>query len=247
MSRSGRWAVVTGASRNIGRETARALAADGWDLVVCARHPEPLAAVAATIAAEHGRQVVPVVADVAVAADRDRLERCVRSATPSIGALVNNAYFHGSTHDTPLLEVGDAVWDQAFEVNVRAPYDLCRRFAAVMDAGALGGIVNVVAGPGLVPARGYGPYGVSVAGLWMLTRYLAAELAPSIRVNAVCPGTIAEEGEHRAYAQQEILPSVPMARSGRPEEVAGAIRYFLSGDASYTTGALLTVNGGRHW
>jgi NAD(P)-dependent dehydrogenase (short-subunit alcohol dehydrogenase family) len=244
----GMWAVVTGASRNIGAAIASALADAGADLVISARNLAPLEEVANRIATATGRRVIPVAADVTSASDRVRLvDTAQRESGGAIGVLVNNAYDHASTIGTDILALPDDAWDRAIAANLRAPYDLCRQFGIPMRSRGQGAIINVVAGPGLLPAAGWAPYGVTTAGLWMLTRYLAMECAPSVRVNAVCPGTIHPATENRAYAREVMLSQVPMGRIGRPEEVAGAVVHLASPGSSYTTGALLTVNGGRLW
>ena len=243
----GQWAVVTGASANIGYAIATALAREGADLVVAARRQGPLEQAASAIAKDTGRNVETVVADVGLRADRLRLVEHALNVAGCVDVLVNNAYLHASTDETDIFDLDDDVWEKTFSVNVHGPFDLARRFGREMRAGRGGNIVNIVAGPGLLPARGWAPYGVTTAGLWMLTRYLAVECAPAIRVNAVCPGTIAPEDEYRKYAREVILPTLPMQRTGRPEEVAGAVIYLVSPAASYTTGALIAVNGGRLW
>jgi NAD(P)-dependent dehydrogenase (short-subunit alcohol dehydrogenase family) len=127
----------------------------------------------------------------------------------------------------------------------------------MLASGRGGNVINLVSGTGLLPTSAPGhlpvpsmaPYGVAKAALWMLTRYLAAELAPAIRVNAICPGLVSETGRREEEAYVRLLQSgaVPMGRGGRPEEVAGAAVYLASPAASYTTGEMIICNGGRAW
>jgi NAD(P)-dependent dehydrogenase (short-subunit alcohol dehydrogenase family) len=110
-----------------------------------------------------------------------------------------------------------------------------------------GSIINVVSGSGFQPSPNLGAYGVSKAALWMMTRYLAAEAAPAIRVNALCPGITSPDGQPEHLAHRQLLPLVPMRRLGRADEMVGAAIYLASDAASYTTGEILFVNGGRPW
>ena len=256
----GQAAVVTGASANIGAAIAASYARAGADVLLAARGAEALERTAAAIrAAAPGRRVEVVVADVTSAADRDRLIGHALNAFGRVDVLVNNAYSAGLGEGRDVLGVSDATWDAVLEANLRAPLALTRAAArAMLDSGRGGSIVNVISGSGLLPNSAPGhlpaptmaPYGVSKAALWMLTRYLAAELAPLIRVNALCPGLVSESGGVRdevPYERLLRLGAVPMNRIGRPEEIAGAAVYLASPAASYTTGEMLVCNGGRHW
>ena len=151
-----------------------------------------------------------------------------------------------------VLDVPDATWERLFAINVLAPLRLTR---ALMRAG---NVINLVSGSGLLPNSAPGhlpaptmaPYGVTKGALWTLTRYLAAELAPDVRVNALCPGLVSEGGGMRDEEPYERLirsGAVPMGRIARPEEIAGAAVYLASPAASYTTGEILVCNGGRHF
>jgi NAD(P)-dependent dehydrogenase (short-subunit alcohol dehydrogenase family) len=243
----GRTAVITGGSRNIGAAIAHAFARAGADLVLVARGEERLRSVAEEIEAATGRKATPAVADVSTAEGVAKIVETARAALPRVDVLVNNAADTGSSDGIDILELTDEHFERTFATNLLGPYRLARAFGQQMRASGGGSIVNVVAGPGFLPLTGYAPYGVTAAGLWCLTRYLAQECAPTIRVNAVCPGTISEPDEYRRYAREEVLPLVPMGRPGKPDEVAGAAVYLASDQASYTTGAVIMVNGGRHW
>ncbi|HEY4095838.1 MAG TPA: SDR family oxidoreductase [Baekduia sp.] len=253
-------AVVTGASANIGAAIAASYARAGADVLLVARGAETLERTAAAIGtAAPQRRVETVTADVAVAADCDRLVDVALHTFGRVDVLVNNAYSAGLGEGRDVLDVSDATWDEVLEANLRAPLRLARAVARPMlDAGRAGSIINVISGSGLLPNSAPGhrpaptmaPYGVSKAALWMLTRYLAAELAPLIRVNALCPGLVSETGGMRDEEPYERLlrsGAVPMNRIGRPEEIAGAAVYLASPAASYTTGEMLVCNGGRHW
>ncbi|MCW3048432.1 MAG: hypothetical protein JWO74_2716 [Solirubrobacterales bacterium] len=256
----GQVAVVTGASANIGAAIAASYARAGADVLLAARGAEALERTAARIrAAAPDRRIEIAPTDVTRADDCDRLIDHASTAFGRVDVLVNNAYAAGLTENRDVLDVSDATWDQVLDANLRAPLRLIRAVARTMlDSGRGGSIINVASGSGLLPNSAPGhrpaptmaPYGVSKAALWMLTRYLAAELAPLIRVNALCPGLVSEAGgmrDEEPYERLLRVGAVPMNRIGRPEEIAGAAVYLASPAASYTTGGLLVCNGGRQW
>lgn len=194
--------------------------------------------------AETGRVIETFVADVS---DPEAAGDIVRFATdrlPPADILVNNAYSSGPFE--LLLDLDDSVWDDVLATNLRAPHRLCKAFAPGMNERG-GSVINVVSGSGFQPNRGIGAYGVSKAALWMLTRYLAAEAAPRIRVNALCPGITSPDGRPLNQAHHQLLPLVPMGRLGRADEMVGAAIYLASDASSYTTGEIIFVNGGRPW
>jgi NAD(P)-dependent dehydrogenase (short-subunit alcohol dehydrogenase family) len=256
----GQVALITGASRNIGAAIAASFARAGADLVMAARGVPELERTAALIRAQAPeRRVETVRADVL---DGEQLDGLVADAMARFGrvdTLVNNAFSAGLTENRDVLEVSDETWDEVIMANLRAPLRLSRALARTMLASGRGGnIINLISGSGLLPNSAPGhrpaptmaPYGVSKAALWMLTRYLSAELAPQVRVNALCPGLVSEQGGMRGeepYERLLRLGAVPMNRIGRPEEIAGAAVYLASPAASYTTGEMLVCNGGRAW
>ncbi len=240
----GSTAVVTGGSRNIGRSIALAYAAAGADLVLVARHAGPLAQVAG-LAREAGAAVREVVADVSTAEGVAALAEATDELEVDI--LVNNAHTIGGTPGRPLLETDDDVWYDVLTTNLMAPFRLARHFGRRMMRRGGGSILNLVSGSGLQPTPGLGPYGASKAALSMLTRSLAVEVAPTVRVNALCPGLVSEDGQPRNDAHRLLLEAVPMHRVAEPDEIAGAALYLVSPAASYTTGAVLVANGGRPW
>jgi NAD(P)-dependent dehydrogenase (short-subunit alcohol dehydrogenase family) len=256
----GNVALITGASRNIGAAISASFAAAGADVLLVARGTEQLDATAEAIRAQTpGRRVETVVADVGVPADTDRLVEHAQRVFGGIDILVNNAYSAGLEDRASVLDVSDQVWEAVFETNLFAPMRLTRALAREMLASGRGGnIINVISGsgflpnsaPGHLPAPTMAPYGVSKAALWMLTRYLATELAPQIRVNALCPGLTSEGGAMRdeePYARLIGSGAVPLGRIAQPHEIAGAAVYLASPAASYTTGEVLICNGGRAW
>jgi NAD(P)-dependent dehydrogenase (short-subunit alcohol dehydrogenase family) len=164
-----------------------------------------------------------------------------------VDVLVNNAFATGSTFGTSVFDVDDAAWSEVLDVNLLGPFRLARAFGKKMLQGGRGSIINVVSGSGFLPTPTLAPYGASKAALWMLTRYLAAEGAPTVRANAICPGLIERAGQDMTGGQRALLSQVPMGRLGQPREVAGAAVYLASDASSYTTGEVIFVNGGRPW
>lgn len=241
--------VVTGSSKNIGLEMARAFAREGAITVMNARGRERLESVAQEIRDCFGTRVEAVVADIGRKSGVEHLIERVEAMFDQVDVLINNAYTVGETIGTPILEVDDAVWEQNFYTNLLAPFRLARGFARRMMAGRGGSIINMVSGSAFLPNPHLAPYGATKAGLWMLTRYLAAECAPKVRVNALCPGLIMSDtgGPGINPTTEGLLHQIPMGRPGAPSEIAPAALYLASDSASYTTGALLMVNGGRPW
>ena len=246
-SLAGRTAVITGASRNIGAAVSLGFAQAGADLVLVARDPTRLAEHGARIRERTGRQVVEVAVDITSPDAPETIETAAQRLPGSVDILVNNAYA-GGADDTPVVHASESAWREVLETNLLAPVRLCARFAPVLATSGRGAIINVVSGSGLLPTPGSGPYGASKAALWMTTRSLAVELAPAVRVNALCPGLTTPQGqpiEHPAH--KHLAPLIPLRRLASPEELVGAAIYLASDAASYTTGEILIVNGGRPW
>jgi NAD(P)-dependent dehydrogenase (short-subunit alcohol dehydrogenase family) len=166
----------------------------------------------------------------------ERLVADVAGELGGLDALVNNA---GVTLARPVLDLGAEDFDLIFAVDVRAAFLLSQHAARRMSEG--GAIVNVTSIHEHVPRVGFSLYASAKAALGMLTRSLALELAPSVRVNAVAPGAIATERNEEAQA---LADEVPLGRPGDPAEVAAVVAFLLSDDARYMTGASVLVDGG---
>jgi NAD(P)-dependent dehydrogenase (short-subunit alcohol dehydrogenase family) len=246
-SLEGRTAVITGASRNIGAAVAMGFAAAGADVVLVARDAVRLAAHAGVVRERTGRRVVEVAVDVTVPEAAEMIEVAAAELPGAVDILVNNAFTNGSVL-APVVHTPESVWQEVLAANLLAPVRLSSRFAPVLAQSGYGAIINVVSGSGLLPTPNVGAYGASKAALWMVTRSLAAELAPAVRVNALCPGLTTPDGQPAdEAAHRHLLPLVPFRRPARAEEIVGAAVYLASDAASYTTGELLIVNGGRPW
>jgi glucose 1-dehydrogenase len=235
--------VVTGGSRGIGAATCRRLAAEGHDVVV-GYHADAEAAkrVVEDVQAT-GAQCTAVQLDTSVETDVDRLFDAAADVGPVTG-LVNNAGITG-----PVGRLVDVPADEllrVFDVDV-VGYLLCARRAARDMAGRGGAIVNISSGAATLGSPGeYVHYAAAKAAVDTITIGLSKELAPDgIRVNAVAPGLIRTDIHADPGRLARLAPTVPMQRPGEPEEVAGAVAWLLGPDASYTTGAILRVAGGR--
>jgi glucose 1-dehydrogenase len=237
--------LVTGGGRGIGAAICRRLAADGHDLAIGYRSDRDSAEQVAEQARAAGATAVALRLDTAVEAEVEAFfDRAAEQLGPAT-ALVNNA---GVTSvQGPLAELRTEDLRRVVDVNLIG-YVLCARRAA-QDFGPGGAIVNISSGAATLGSPGeYVHYAATKAATDTLTVGLAKELGPrGIRVNTVSPGTIETEfhalgGEPGRPAR--VAPGVPLRRAGRPEEIAGAVAWLLSPDASYTTGAILRVAGG---
>lgn len=231
-----RVALVTGASTGIGLAVAERLVADGWALGFATHERDEDSAREFERLRETGTRSVWVDGDLS---DPDVPERLVAETAEALGgldALVNNA---GVTVAKPALELSADDFDSIFSVDVRAAFLLSQYAARRMHDG--GAIVNVTSVHEHVPRVGFALYASAKAALGMLTRSLALELAPGIRVNAVAPGAIATERNEEA---DSLVDEIPLGRPGEPAEVASVVTFLLSDDARYMTGASVVVDGG---
>jgi pteridine reductase len=240
-------ALVTGAARRIGAAIVRQLHADGYDIALHYRgSTDEAVALAAELQNIRRGSVLLLQADLA---DFVRLAEIVAGTLERFGrldALVNNA---SAFFPTPFGTTTPAQWDTLFGANVRAPFFLAQA-AAPHLAAANGAIVNLVDIHGERPLREHAVYGMSKAALIQMTRALAQELAPHVRVNAVAPGAILwpesdANGEGKSPSEQSaVLARTPLGRTGTPDEIAEAVSWLLRG-ATYTTGQVIRVDGGR--
>ena len=239
------WAVVTGSTSGIGREAALRLAEDGYGIVVTGRDADRAAETRRLIEAAGGR-AVDLVADLC---DPSAVRGLVAATTDLLGdehvdVLVNNAGGGGfaATEDTT-----EAMFDTAFNLNVKAPYILTGALAPAMAERGHGAIVNIGSLSTDQAASGTSAFQAAKAALSMLTKSWTAEYGPrGVRVNSVDPGYILTPvNEHLRHLYGGFLSSLPAGRGGTPAEVAEAIRFLVSPGASYIQGAVITVDGGK--
>jgi NAD(P)-dependent dehydrogenase (short-subunit alcohol dehydrogenase family) len=243
--------VVTGGSRGIGAAVCRSAARAGWDIVLAYRERSDAAAEVVAGIEAGGGSALAVRADVAEAADVESLFAAAARWRGPVTGLVNNAGISGGF--ARVDEVSAATLREVLDVNVAGPF-LCAgaavRAMSTLHGGAGGAIVNVSSRAAVLGSPGeWVHYAASKAALDALTVGLAREVATEgVRVNAVAVGLV-DTDFHAAAGEpgrpERIRPTVPMRRSGTPEEVASAVCWLLSDDASYTTGTVLAVSGGR--
>ncbi|WP_427923820.1 SDR family NAD(P)-dependent oxidoreductase [Streptomyces sp. cg40] len=240
--------VVTGGSRGIGAATCLRLAEDGHDVVVGYLRDAKAAEQVADRARQSGVRAVCVGADTSVEADVERLFTSAERQLGPVTGLVNNAGVTGPFGR--LADIDTADLRQVVEVNLLGTLLCSRRAAQTMTARGNGVIVNVSSSAATLGSPGdYVHYAATKAAVDTLTMGLAKELGPDgIRVNAVAPGIVDTEIHARMGdpdRAQRVSSSIPLRRPGQPEEIAAAIAWLMSPDASYTTGTVLRVSGGR--
>ncbi len=243
MSVDGKIALVTGASRGIGKSTAVALAREGAE-VYCLSTKQGGCDETVELCREVGSQAHGLCADVSQEEAVVTLAETVLDRAGKLDILVNNA---GITRDGVFLRMGTAEFDAVMNVNLRGAFLVCRAFARAMAKARGGRIINITSVVGLSGNAGQANYAASKAGLVGLTKSLAKELAGrGITVNAVAPGFITTDmtEEIPLPAKEAALNGIPLGRFGSPEDVAGAVVFLAGEPASYITGQVLVVDGG---
>lgn len=234
-------ALITGGARRIGAEIARRLHRGGYDLILHHRRSATEAeALRRELEAQRPDSVFTLQADLLETAGLAGMVHESAGFRGRLDLVVNNA---SSFYPTPLETVTEAQWDELMASNLKAPFFLARAAVDFLRP-RRGCIVNLVDIYAERPLRGHPVYSIAKSGLAAMTRALAVELAPAVRVNGVAPGAILwpEHGLHPT--QSEILARIPMERAGSPADIAEAV-WFLAECAPYVTGQILAVDGGR--
>jgi pteridine reductase len=240
----GKVVLITGGAKRVGAGICRKLHASGANLML---HYRASAGEARLLQAElnHSRpsSVALIQADLLDVAKLPSLVEQTLSSFGRLDALVNNA---SSFFPTPIGEITPPEWDDLIGTNLRAPLFLAQAAAPALRR-AQGAIVNITDIHADRPLKNYVVYSVAKSGLAGLTRALARELAPEVRVNAVAPGPILwpDDEQFDELSRQRIVSHTPLKREGTPEDIARAV-HFLLNDAPYVTGVTLDVDGGRH-
>lgn len=237
-------ALITGGARRVGAGTVRELHAHGWNILL---HYRSSAADAEALAAELNAVRPASVALFSLdLTETARLPELVQAALKRFGrldALINNA---SSFYATPVGQITETAWDDLIGSNLKAPLFLAQ--AAAAELAKTGGcIVNIADIHVERPLAGFPVYTIAKAGVAALTRSLARELAPQVRVNAIAPGVNLwpeNETDFDAAERARILATIPLGRNGEPQDIAQAIRFLL--EAPYLTGVILPVDGGRN-
>lgn len=243
-SLAGKRAVIIGGTSGIGRAIALGLASAGADVVASSRSEEAVDILANEIEAM-GRTTLRITSDVMSKDSLQKLHDLVLSAFGGVDILVNSA---GITKRTPTLECTEEEWNAIMDVNLKGTLYGCQIFGKSMIERRYGRIVNIASLSTFIAFQEVAAYGASKAAVGALTKSLAVEWAQSgVTVNAIAPGIIPTELNRKILESargQELLLRTPMQRFGTPEELVGAAIYLASDASSFTTGQILTVDGG---
>jgi 3-oxoacyl-[acyl-carrier protein] reductase len=245
MSLSGKVALVTGASRGIGRAVALKLAGEGADLVVTATSLERAQKTADEIT-RMGRKALAVGVNVAVAAEVEAVFAKVIESFGKLDILVNNA---GITRDGLLMRMKDDDWNAVLDVNLTGTFTCTREAVKIMAKAKCGSIINISSVVGEMGNAGQANYCASKAGVIGLTKAAAREYAKrNIRVNAITPGFIETDMTEvlSPAVKEDLLKQIPVGRFGKPDDIANAVYFLVSDMGNYITGHVLAVNGGMH-
>jgi NAD(P)-dependent dehydrogenase (short-subunit alcohol dehydrogenase family) len=239
-------ALVSGASRGIGKAIALAFADAGADVVISGRKPPGLEE-AATEIGKFGRKVLPVVAHSRKPEDLRRLVATAKEEFGRLDILVNNAAANPVM--MPLVEIEEEVFDLIMDTNLKGYFLLSQLAAKEMIEQGGGSILNISSVGGISPDRGLGVYCISKAAINMMTRALAVELGEhNIRVNALAPGVVKTRFSQALWSNEELMAHemahTPLARIAQPEEIARLALAVVTDGASYVTGQIIVMDGG---
>ena len=239
---AGKWALITGARHRVGAAIARTLHANGAGVAIHYRGPATQAtALADSLNTVRPRSALTVQADLLDTGKLAGLVQAVVAQTGRLDILVNNA---SSFYATPLAAVTEQQWTDLMGTNLKAPLFLAQAALPHLKA-TRGVIINLVDIHAIRPLRDHTVYGAAKAGLAFLTKALARDLAPDVRVNGVAPGAILwPEGGVSDSMRDSVLKQIPLKRVGDPTDIANCVLYLVR-DASYVTGQIIAVDGGR--
>lgn len=239
--------IISGGGTGIGKEAALLMAKEGAKVVVCGRRPEPLSETVALIKAQGG-EAIAVPTDVTKDEDIANLKETTMSVFGRVDVLVNNA---GTAWMKPFMETTMEDFDYIYRVDLRSVFAMCKAFVPVMLQQGKGNIINISSILGVFGGKSMAAYCAAKGGVNNLTRALAAELGPKIRVNCLCPShidTAMMEGIFNYWKQtnkwEKLLKVFPLKRVGYPADVANAILFFASEESAWITGQVLVMDGG---
>lgn len=243
---TGKVVMITGGSRGLGREMALGFAAQGANLAIVSRKLESCEEAAKEVRAL-GVEALPLAAHVGHWDELDETVDKVMAHFGRIDVLVNNAGM--SPLYSSLDEISEELFDKVIGVNLKGPFRLSAKVGKLMNEGEGGSIINISSTASVSASPGAEPYGAAKAGLNAITRSFAYALGPQVRVNCIMAGPfltdISKAWDMEAF-NQRAETTIPMKRGGQPDEIVGAALYLASDTASFTTGAILAVDGGAH-
>lgn len=251
-SLAGKSAIVTGGGRGIGKAIAEGFAKAGARVAITSRKIEDLEATAAEIKS-FGGEAIPIQAHLGKLPEIEKMVSTVMSKFGRIDILVNNA--GASPAMATVLDSDERLWDTIMNLNMKGLYFTSQAVAKIMKEQGGGKIINIASVDGYKPEYGVSIYSISKAGVRMITKAFALELAPfNIQVNAIAPGPISTKmlnshwfhlpPEEAKREKEALAKKTPIGRIGEPDEIAGAAIYLASDASSYTTGAEIVVDGG---
>lgn len=241
---AGKTALVTGGTRGIGLAIAGRLAAEGANVVIVGRSMETADAAAKSIAEEYGTATAAIAGDVALMATAEEAVDACMQRFGQIDILVNNA---GITRDNLLMRMKEEDWDAVLQTNLKSVFNMCKAAIRPMMKARGGRIINISSVVGIFGNPGQTNYAAAKAGIIGFSKSLAKEIASrNITVNVVAPGMV--DTDMTAVlpdaAKEAMLNAIPMARVGKPEDIAAAVAFLASDEASYITGHTIEVDGG---
>jgi pteridine reductase len=237
-SLANRVALVTGSAKRLGRAVALRLAREGADVVIHYRSSEADARSAVAEVEKLGRRAVAICADLTRLSEIQKLFAQTADHFGGLDILVNSA---ANFVQTEFSATTESTWSESLDTNVKAPF-FCSQVAAPLLKRSRGVIINFADVGAFLAWPGYIPHCISKAGVVMLTKCLAKELVPDVRVNAIAPGTITMAGDPPEW-EADFTRRAPLGRAGRTDEVADAVMYLVT--ATFVTGQVLILDGGR--
>lgn len=244
MSMEGKVAIITGGRRGIGRAIAEVLASRGANIILADRREDEAQEAADQISAATGRRVVPCGLDVSNHEEAKGMVHCALSEFGRVDILVNNA---GITRDTLIMRMEEKDWDDVLDTNLKGAFNCTQAVVRPMIKQRYGRIINISSVSGLAGQAGQTNYSASKAGLIGFTKALAREVGSrGITVNAVAPGFVPTvlTADLPEELKESMMKVIPLARWGKPEEIAYAVAFLASDEAAYITGHVLSVDGG---